>query len=66
MRVLIEQQIMMRRGNRIWVSTVEEEPTGKVLKRNYVVDTRNGERTPMSAKDAKMVIEAVNQERLKL
>lgn len=55
----------MRRGSRLWVRTVEEEPTGKVLKANYVVDTRNGERTPMSAKDAKMVLEAVNQGRLK-
>ena len=64
MRVLISQEVMMRRGNRVWVKTVEEEPTGKVTKANYVVDTRNGERTPMSAKAAKEVLEAVNQGKL--
>ncbi len=64
MRVLISQEVMMRRGNRVWVKTVEEEPTGKSVTANYVVDTRNGERTPMSARAAKEVIEAVNQGRL--
>ena len=64
MRVLIEQEVMMRRGNRVWVRTVEEEPTGGSTKANYIVDTRNGERTPMSAKAAKAYIEAINQGRL--
>ena len=54
----------MRRGNRVWVRTVEEEPTGKITKANYVVDTRNGERTPMSAKAARTLIENVNQGKL--
>ena len=55
----------MRRGSRIWVKTVEEEPTGKVTRANYVVNIHNGERVPMTAKDAKLVLETVNQGRLK-
>lgn len=64
MRVLIEQLVIMRRANRVWVRTLEEEPSGKVTRSNYVIDTRNGERQVMSAKQARTLIEGVNQGKL--
>lgn len=64
MWVLIEQEVIMRRGSRALVRTLEEEPSGKVKRAHYLLNTMSGERRPVSASAGKAEIETVNQGRL--